>query len=101
MPVSLIEAITTMQGVSSWSDSAITHIDQCLTDGRWMRNNVSNSETNPTFHFAIEGVATNGDKERLISEYNAAGWGDVTVRNSAETGERPGMVGVYLCQYKS
>jgi hypothetical protein len=100
MPVSAIEAIATMQSASDWSQKAIVYIDEHLNDARWMRNNVTGIDTNPTFTFTVEGLATKGDKELVIEAYTKAGWGEVIVRNSAENGERPGIVGIVLSQRK-
>lgn len=96
MPVANNAVLRLMESQTDWVDSAIQHIDSKLSDANYVKNMVYNKDVNPTYKFGIPGTATEDDKARIKFLYRSVGWKHVKVQNSAENGERPGMVGVDL-----
>lgn len=100
MAISLQVVLTKLSEKTTWSDEAIEKIDEELSNPRTVVNRVMNQATNPTWQFMIEGIATPGDKEHLIREYENAGWGNVVVINSDERNSITRIVNVLLSQHK-
>jgi hypothetical protein len=78
------------------SDQIIAKIDDDLSDRRVVKQNVMYQTSNPTWRFSFDGTLTVGDKQYIIQQYKAAGWGEVEVYNSEENEERGGLCGVRL-----
>lgn len=99
MPVSPEQVSRINRQETSWSKKAVIEIDRRLQDPQYLKDWVCNSEENPTYRIPIAGEASHGDKKYIIKAYLDAGWGSVEVTNSAENGERPGMVLVVISKF--
>lgn len=97
MPISFQEIQNNID--QSIVSRVIRTIDGKLSDPTYAREWMCNSDTNPTYRFAIPGSVTDYEKKAIINTYMNVGWGTVEVKNSSENGERPGMVGVVLKQH--
>ena len=81
--------------------TAILRIDCQLSDKQWVNAMALGDEENPFLEVTMGGFASETDKKCIIAEYLSAGWGKVTVVNSEENGERPGMTLISLFKYPS
>jgi hypothetical protein len=81
---------------SDVSEALLQMMRNKLADAKWVKANVRDRLNNPTFDFTFNGTLTPGDKQKIINDYTAAGWGLVSCNNSDEAGERPGMCGVTI-----
>ena len=77
-------------------DDTIREIDEILVDPKRSIKAVIGETTDFYYTFVMAGVLNELEKNTLIDVYSTVGWGHVSVTNSHEVNQRPGMFYVKL-----
>lgn len=67
-----------------FAEEAIKVIANKLNDPHYVNNNLLGKPENPYIPIIIKGVASQGDKYRIISKLQDAGWGKVIIDNMGD-----------------
>ncbi len=67
-----------------FAEEAIKVIANKLNDPHYVNNNLLGKPENPYIQIIIKGVASQGDKYRIISKLQDAGWGKVIMDNMGD-----------------
>lgn len=71
-------------------------IDAILQDPKKSKDSCRGDADDYYYSMVMNGVLSQSEKDEIIGLYSFAGWGQVTVQNSAEANQRPGLFIVKL-----
>lgn len=81
--------------------TAIGIIDTRLTDREYLVQNKYGGVNDPHWIINVNGTGSKKDKEQLTKDYTDAGWFRVSVTNSEDVDQKPGLMTIRLHKLKA